>query len=258
MSRPAHILLAPLTLVLLLLTLGGCGGSASVTHIEGSSASITKPTLDHWMRAMAGGDFRASIGTKGPRGLVSEPLDYSECAAAAAKIVPRSYTGKLKLTEAEIRAKCRELYNSIKAQALGLLISVQWTVAEGAEEGLKVSDALLHKEFARYRKQVYPTEADLSKYLAERQWVLSDVLYQLKRNILVTAILPKFEAKVKRAGGGEKTYVRLALERYKKLIAKTKCDPGYVAPSCSEYHGPPTVLPAPNTILEEFVQGRSA
>jgi hypothetical protein len=104
---------------------------------------------------------------------------------------------------------------------------------------------------------MYPTEADLHKYLAERNWVRSDVLYQLKRNILVTAILPKFEAKVKKAGGGEAMYTKLALERYKGLIARTKCQPGFIAPNCSEYREPSKAAPSPNSIIEALVKGQA-
>ncbi len=245
-------------LTLLAASLAGCGGSGeSLTHIKGTSASTDKAALDHWMRAMAGGDFRASIGTKAPPGLASEPVNYSECARAAKKIVPRTLTGQLKLTDAQIRTKCGILHRSLKAQALSFLISVEWTVLEGEEEGLKVTDSLLKKEFARFRKQTYPTEADLRRYLKERQWVLSDVLYQLKRNVLVTRILPRFEAKVQKAGGGESTYTKLALQRYKDLVARTTCETGYVVPNCREYHGPPQVEPAPDAILEEFVKGQN-
>lgn len=254
-----HPLLVSLAISASLMLLSGCGssGSGSLARIEGSSASIGKATLNHWMRAMAGEDFRQSVGTKGPQGLVSEPANYSECATAARRIVPRTFTGQLKLSGAQIALKCRELYRSIKAQALSFLISVQWSVAEGAEHGIKISDALLHSEFARYRKQVYPTEADLQKYLAERRLVLSDILYELKRAIVVTRMLPKFEEKIKKAGGGDQAYAKLVLEREKGLIAKTKCAPGYVVPNCKEYDGPPTVAPAPNVILEQFVQARS-
>lgn len=262
MTKHFRIPLACAIILFALLGTAGCAGKASVTqsltHIDGSSAAISKATLDHWMRAMAGGDFRGSLGYKGPRGLVSEPADYPECVSAAKKIVPRTVAGQLKLTDGQIMTTCHQLYNSIKAQALSFLISVQWTVIEGAEQGLKVSPAQLQREFARFRKQTYPTEADLHKYLSERQWVLSDVLYQLKRNVLVTAILPKFEARVKKAGGGEKTYTRLALQRYHALIAKTTCRAGYVVPNCSEYHEPPTVAPSPNALLEQLVKGQAS
>jgi hypothetical protein len=249
--------------LLALLGITSCGGKAGVsdaglTHIQGSSESISRGMLDHWMHAMAGGDFRAIIGTKGPKDLVAEPADYPGCMSAAEKIVPRSFTGKPKLSDQQIAFKCHQLYSAIKEQAISFLISVQWTVIEGAEQGLKVSNAQLQREFARYRKHVYPTEADLSGYLAERNWVRSDVLYQLKRNILVTAILPKFEARVKKAGGGEKVYAKLALERYKALIARTKCQPGFIAPNCSEYREPSSAAPSPNVILEALVKGQAS
>jgi hypothetical protein len=188
MAKPAlppfrlpFLLLTSLAIALSLLILNACGGgSDSLAHIQGSSASTSKATLNHWTRALAGADFRASVGTKGPQGLVAEPADYSECAAAARKVVPRSFTGQLKLSDAQIEQKCHELYRSIKAQALSYLLSAQWTALEGKEQGIEVSDALLQSEFARYRKQNYPNEADLQRYLDDRHWVLSDILYQLK------------------------------------------------------------------------------
>jgi hypothetical protein len=257
MPRRKHLCVLPrlLAIPLALLALSGCGGSSgSVTTIQGDSGAISRPMLDHWMRAMAGSDFRQNIGTKGPKGLVSEPANYAECEAAAAKVIPRTYTGKLKLSKSEINQKCHQLYNSIKAQALSFLISVQWAVTEGKEQGFTVSEALLHKEFARYRKQFYPTEALLKRYLEERHWQLSDILYQLKRNILVRDILPAFEAKVKKAGGGDAIYAKLATERYNRLVSKTSCKSGYVVPNCKQYAGPPSVEPSPDVILEAFVQ----
>jgi hypothetical protein len=239
--------------------LAGCGsGADSLTHIEGSSSTTTKATLNHWMRSWAGQDFRESVGTKGPEGLVSEPANYTECAEAARKVVPRSFTGKLKLSGSQIMKKCHELHRAVKAQALSYLISTQWTVAEGAEQGLHVSGKLLSQEFARYRQSRYPTETQLTQYLTERHMALADVLYQLKSSILVTRILPKFQAKVARAGGGEKAYVRLALERFKRLIARTKCESGYVVSDCSEFRGSAESEPPPNTIIEQLVQGRSS
>jgi hypothetical protein len=257
--RPHHVL-APLALVLALLAIAGCGGgsSESLTHLQGSSARITKPMLNHWMRTMAGGDFRETIGTKGPVGLVSEPANYPECEAAARKVVPRTFTGKLKLSPAQIAQKCHELYRSVKAQALTFLLSVQWETTLGAEHGIKVSPAELQKEFDSLRAHTFPTQADLRRYLEERHWALSDIYYQLKRNIIVRRLVPSFLAQVKKAGGGEAVYAKLALERYKRQIARTTCKPGYVAPSCSEYHGPETVLPPVAVILEALTEGRNS
>lgn len=257
MPKPAQLPLAYLVIAGMLALFSGCGAeSHSIAHIEGRSASISKPTLNHWMRALAGEDFRQGVGTTGPRGLVAEPANYAECSSAAKKLVPKTASGQRRLSEAQIAQKCHELYRSVKEQALSFLISAQWTLAEGAEQGVTVSSALLHSEFVRSREQAYPTEADLQRYLAERHWTLADLLYQLKIGVLVAKLQPKFEAAVKRAGGGERTYVKLALEHYKRLIVKTSCRPGYVVPDCKEYHGSPTGPPSGEVIVERFVQGR--
>ena len=256
MPKSPRLLLAPLALALSLALLSGCGAAGdTVAQIEGTSASIARPTLNHWMRAMAGGDFHASLGGDGPQGLVSEPANYPECVAAAKKIVPRTDAGQLKLNNAQILRKCRELHRALKTQALTFLISVQWSIVEGAAQGIKVSDAQLRRKFAHYRKDFYPTEQALQKYMAERHWVLSDVLYQLKRNVLTTAILPKFEQKVKQAGGGELLYAKLALQRLSVQSSKTSCSPGYVVYHCKGYRPATTEPPSPNAILEQFVQG---
>lgn len=253
MPRPTYKPLLVVPALLLALVLGSCGGSDSLTHIQGSSATITKPMLDHWMRALVGEDFHASVGTEGPVGLVSEPAHYPECAEAAKKVIPRANTGRLKLSDAQIVEKCRQLHQAAKAQALAFLLSVQWTVREGEEQGLRVSEAELHRYFQRYRKEVFGgSEATERRHLAERHWSVADVLYMLKRSMLVSRILPKFQARVNRAGGGEKTYARLALARYRGLIAKTSCKPGYVVLGCREYREPAVPPPSAAVILEGF------
>ncbi len=249
---------APLVLVLLLLalTLSSCGGSDSLTHIQGSSETITKPMLDHWMRSLVGEDFRQAIGTKGPVGLVSEPANYTECAEAAAKVIPRDYTGRLKLNGAQILGKCHQLHEAVKAQALAFLLSVQWSTQEAKEQGLTVTDAEIRKHFQNVTlKSTYGSTARERQYLAERHMVHADLLYMLKRNILVKRMTPKFEARVQAAGGGQRTYVHLALERYHALIARTSCKPGYVVLGCKEYREPAVEPPAPALILEALVQG---
>lgn len=254
-------LLCALLLTVTLTNLYGCGGSSSsesLTHIQGSSASISKATLNHWMRAVLGGDFRQSVGTKGPVGLVSEPAKDSECVAAAKKLVPRSFTGQSKLSEAQLLQKCHELHEAVKAQAISYLLSAQTVALEAAEEGVVLSDAELHKEFARFRREAYPTEAELQQYMGERHLVLSDVLYAFKRNILSARITAKLQAKAKQSGsGGEAAFASLAVANYKGMIAKTTCKAGYVAQGCKGYREPARPAPAPNALLEAFVGGRN-
>jgi hypothetical protein len=239
---------------LALLSLSSCGGGGneSLIHIEGSSATITKPMLDHWMKATVGMDFRSNVGTKGPLGLVSEPANYPECIAAARKLIPRTYTGKFKLSDAQVSMKCHQLYQAVKAQTLAYLLSVQWSVREGEEAGIRVSDAEVRKQFKRFAKENFKSAAGQRTYLAERHLTVADVLYQLKRNMLVTRLRPKFEAKVAKAGGGEKVFARLALANYHSLIAKTTCKRSYVVEGCNGYQPPAVPLPSASVILEGF------
>jgi hypothetical protein len=260
MSKPKFLLPTALALVLALIALAGCGGGGDegVTHISGSSQTITKPMLDHWMRVVVATDFRVSVGTKAPKGLASEPENPGECIAAAAKVVPRTFAGKLKLTNAQLSKKCHELNVAIRHQALQYLLSAQWTMQEAKELHIRLTTAELHKEFLRWRPLSYKTDAKFQEYMKERGLVLSDVLYQLRRNVLVRRILPTFQVRVKKAGGGERVYAKLALERYHNLIAKTSCKPGYVMEDCKEYREPATPLPSSNVIIEGFVQGNSS
>lgn len=255
---PRPLPTAILALLLGALLLAGCGGGGadSVTHIEGSSQTISKPMLDHWMRAVVANDFRTSIGTKAPRGLVSEPANSKECLEAARKVVPRTYTGKLKLTDDEILRKCGELHKAISAQAISYVLSAQWVNLQAEEQGLHpISQAEMHRQFLRFQKEAFGSSKSYLKYLHERGMVLSDTLYQLRRNIYVTRLLPKFQEKVKKAGGGIKTYGRLAFQRYHALIAKTSCKAGYVMQDCKEYHAPATPPISPDEIIEALVGG---
>lgn len=254
-SSVRYLLLSALAVLLPLLLLSGCGGGGdSVTRIEGSSATISKPMLDHWMRAVVATDFRVSVLRRAPLGLASEPADYPECVAAAKTVVPKAPTGQLRLSDAEILHKCKQLYQAIRNQAMTYLLSAQWTMLEAKELGIPLSEAELHREFLRYRKEAYSSPAKFQTYMKERRLLLSDVLYQLRRNVLVTRILPKFQAKVKRAGGGSTVYAKLVTERYHALIAKTSCKAGYVMESCKEYHAPAKELPSPSVILEGFAR----
>jgi hypothetical protein len=105
------------------------------------------------------------------------------------------------------------------------------------------------------RKFSYSTEADLHKYLAERQWTLSDIYYQLKRNMIVQRLEPLVKRQIAAAGGGERGNVTVALARQKTRTARTKCEPGFVVSSCTGYRaGTPELASA--VILEEIAKGQ--
>jgi hypothetical protein len=235
----------------------GCGGGKTIIHIGGAhGASIGLATLDHWMQALAGGDFREAIGAEGPRGLVSEPAHYGRCIDAAKLVAPRSFFNQLQLSRVALDQKCHELYSSIKAQALSFLISAQWALIEGAERGVEVSGAEVKRAFERIRRRQYPTEPDLRRYLTERQWSLSDLLYRLKDDLLENRLRPRSGTIAAAADGGP-GYAKVLAERRDRMIARTMCLRGYVVPGCSAYRGPPTPSPTPEAILVHLVRKNS-
>ncbi len=133
--------MAAVAACLALSLLGGCGSDA-VVHIDGAAnASISRSQLGRWMQSMVGADFREAIGARGPRGLVSEPADYSRCIDAAKLVAPRSFFNQLRLNRAGLGQVCRTLYRSVKAQALSFLIATKWAGIQGAERSVKITDA---------------------------------------------------------------------------------------------------------------------
>jgi hypothetical protein len=254
MHRRTRLALSPVTLGLAALAVNGCGSSDSVVHFKGAPhASISKATLDHWMRSIVGSDFRISLAAEGPTGLVSEPANYPQCIDSAKLVARRSMFNQLQLSRTRIDQICHQLYRSIQAQTLSFLISAQWTTAEAAQAHISVTNREVTHDFDQTRPQRFPTEQDLHKYEAERQLSLADLLYQAKIDALVSKLLPRFQQQLKQAGGSEQAYVKLALAHDKDLISRTSCTSGYVVAGCSQYRETPgSTPPAPNIILTEL------
>jgi hypothetical protein len=241
----------------LLFCLSSCGSEEALVRFQGSSAKITRPALDHWMKVLVAGDFLTYLHRPAPLGLASEPADPSECAGAAKKLAPRSSTGALELSDAQIDDKCRVLHQTIKTEALNFLLEVQWMTREGEERGVRVSEEEVRRQFPAYAKELYGEKANQRRYFAERHMNLADAMYQLKRSILYTRLKLKFRDEVARIGGGQRTFVRLALANYHGMIAKTICTAGYVILGCRGYREP-AELPTPSWItLEGFTKSEA-
>jgi hypothetical protein len=230
---------------------GGNDGASSVAYVEGAPGSIDRVTLGHWMRALVGESVREDIGTQGPSGLVSEPADYSRCIDAAKLLAPRSFFNQLRLTRPQLERSCHQLYRSAKAQALGYLISVRWSMVEAIQRGLSVTDGEVYEAVKRLRKRIFPTEGDLRRYLAERQWSLSDLYYQTKAELLGAKLV--FVPGQRVAFDG--SFFARPIEHHLNLARRTTCEPAYVVPGCKEYQGPPVVTPTPKAIIRSIVQG---
>jgi hypothetical protein len=251
MSRFPRSAVTPLIVVAAIALLAGCGGE-TIVRIDGSASTVSASALDHWMQALAGSDFREQIGTEGPAGLASEPADYHRCFNAAKLVAPRSFFNQLRPGKESLNNRCHELHSAIKQQALHFLISAQWSELEAAERHLSISDASVREELARIRRTRYPSEADLRRYLTERQWSLADLLYELKHEMLQRRLWPKSIA-VADEFGGKPGYEKLATEQRNQLTARTRCERGYVVPGCSSYRGERSRLPQAGSIIYDLV-----
>ena len=243
----------------LLVALSGFGvaacGSGNSNSIPSNAVAvvgdtpITKATLNHWMQSIVGGDYFERVGERAPLGLVSEPPNYAGCLPGAKQLTDASGR-QPPFTTQQLELKCRQLYQAIKEQALTFLISVQWRVNEADEHGVHVSDAEIAKYAREANASQFPQAGEFAKYLADREWVPSDQLYQLKRNLLTT----KLQEQVKT---GDTQQARIAfIDFVKGHIAKrtkeTNCRPGYLVFQCRQFKASPTSIPAPIVILEEL------
>jgi hypothetical protein len=233
------------------LSSAGCGQDTALVRIDGApNASISSSTLDHWMKAAAGADFRETIGAEGPRGLVSEPADNLHCIDAAKLVAPRSFFNQLQLRRTQLAQMCRELHRSIKAQALSFLIAVRWATLESAERGLDVGNGAVKRALEQFRRGL-STGSTVASYIKERQWSLADLLYLLRYGLLSERLgLPPDRA---HSGGPLFQTARSPGQGQRRLLARTHCTAEALVAYCDGYRAPSQAPTAPATILRRLV-----
>jgi hypothetical protein len=263
MSTGAQLRIALLSILLSAVGCCGCGSGGSTGIVaQVGSVPITRATLSHWMSVVAGGDYVDQFGTRAPRGLASDPPNYKACIAAAEAIVSRSTAGRSRLGRAQSAVRCEQLYQALKRQALSLLISINWSFGEGAEQGVTATDAQAHRMLDQLKAEQFPKEGEYRTYLAYRGWVPSDELFQLKQNVVSMKLLAKFKHSAARSGDGPQAYAyaygKLIATNARKWRAKTTCRVGYVVPQCKGYTPSRTssTNPSPAVLLEDLAAGR--
>src|SRR5215217_1736454 len=147
----------------------GCGGvpGNAVATVDGNS--IEKSEFDHWLNvaAKSGGQRTAAV---------PKPPRFTECIAQKRKTTPKPAKGQPKVTDSQLKAQCKQEYESLRDQVLQLLISFKWIEGEAKEQGIKVSDAEVKKSFDQQRKQAFPKDADFQKFLKDSGQTEEDIL----------------------------------------------------------------------------------
>jgi hypothetical protein len=233
----------------------GCGGTAGngdPVVAQVGSTKITESTLHHWMATFVRGDFYATIGTKAPAGLATDPPNYAACVAAAKTIEPRPSSGKPRLTGTQLEQKCHALYRDVRSEALSYLISVLWSIGEAGEMGRTVSDREVQKQIDTLITRTYKTQQAFFTYLDNKGWSLADMHYIVKRNLL-SQLVNDVAANKAISQNGQRAFVNMVLRRNAKWTTKTKCQTGYLVWQCKGYKPTAPSDPSPAVLFEEIV-----
>jgi parvulin-like peptidyl-prolyl isomerase len=175
------------------LTLTACGGGIpgdAVVSVNGNT--ISNATFNHWMTVAANSSSAsATAGKTAPKAVVPDPPTYKACIAHLEATAPKPAKGQPKPTQATLKTQCEQQYTALKQQVLGYLISADWVIGEASDQGVKVSDAEVKKQFNQIKSQQFPKEADFQKFLATTGYTVSDVLLRVKLDLLSQKIQQK-------------------------------------------------------------------
>ena len=119
------------------------------------------------------------------------PPDFTECIAAAKKAAAKPAEGQPKQTDADYKKQCKQQYDQLRDQVLGLLISFEWIEREAEEQGVKVTDDEVKKSFEEQKKQSFPKDADYEKFLKDSGQTEEDVLMRVRLDTLSNKIRDK-------------------------------------------------------------------
>ena len=172
--------------------LSACGNSVpgnAVAKVGGDS--ITKTQFNHWMQVAAISSQGALPGQQKTAVQVPQPPDFASCVAQKQKTAPKPAKGQPKPTTAQFKAQCKQEYEGLRDQVLQFLISAQWIQGEASDQGVKVSDAEVNKQFQQTKKQSFPKEKDYQKFLKDSGMSQSDILFRVRLDTLSNKLREK-------------------------------------------------------------------
>jgi parvulin-like peptidyl-prolyl isomerase len=162
----------------------GCGGvpGNAVATVDGNS--IEKSDFDHWMAVAAKSGGQASSA-------IPKPPDYKDCIANKRKTLPKPAKGQPNVTDAQLKTQCDQEYKALRDQVMQLLVSFQWIQGEAKDQGIKVSDEEVKKQFDTQKKASFPKDADFQKFLKTSGQSLDDILLRVRLDVLSNKIREK-------------------------------------------------------------------
>ena len=164
----------------------GCGEEGipgnAVAEVDGTA--IERAEYDHWLNV-------AAKSSGAPDASVPKPPEFTECVAAAKKTQAKPAEGQPKLTDQQLKDQCKQQYEQLRDQVLGLLISFEWIEREAKDQGVSVTDAEVDKSFEDQKKQTFPKDADYQKFLKDSGQTEEDVRMRVRLDLLSNKIRDK-------------------------------------------------------------------
>src|SRR3954467_2908151 len=175
--------------------LSACGSSDSVpgdsvAKVGGDSIKLDE--FNHWMKVAA----ISSAGGAEPdqqqgSGEVPDAPNFTRCIASKKEKAPKPAKGQPKPTDAQFKAQCQQEYNGLRDQVLQFLISSEWIQNEAKDQGVKITDAEVKKQFDQTKKQSFPKEKDFQDFLKKSGMTLDDIMFRVRLDALSNKLRTK-------------------------------------------------------------------
>jgi hypothetical protein len=227
--------------------LTACGGGSSgeiVARVTGVG-SISRATLEHWMPVEAVVLYQEYPTRPVPKGVIPDPPGYAACIAYLKATPQKLVESGPKPTAVQLKSKCRQKYQELKALTLNTLIVWDWTIAAGLALGMKATDAEVRARFDEGNKRYFPRRAEFARYLRLTGQTVPDMLFRSKVQVFEAKLIEKKTALEKQLPHGLSAQRRQrALAKFvanlppgKQWAAITSCRDGYVVSACKQYKG---------------------
>jgi hypothetical protein len=285
-ARPrTRTLLAGLCGWLLVVILAGCGSSTSNTSTTTAASTapttattpastavasgppgpvlariggyhITRGLLAQWMAETVASDFYTVTSHTVPLGLVAEPANYPECVTELHKLTPIPGKGPTQPqpTPAQLLTKCKELYETVKHQAMEYLVSTYWSKNYDAAHGITITPAEARQGFNHIKTEQYPQPAALQELLNKNRRTTQQEEFIVENELLNQKVINKLTHENTRA-------VAAFNSEAEHNDNNATCHPGYIVAHCKGYQRPKqrfsnTNQGAPDITLEEIGRWR--
>ncbi len=234
--------------------LAACGGGSHGRNRKSSAVArvggvpITRAVVGHWISALAGTDFyELSGGHTVPTGLISDPPNYQRCVATLQSAEKATSARGTDRTGTPLRTKCRQLYQSIKTQAIAFLVSAQWAISSDRDLGITASNSEVLRLFEQTKGKLYGSNTALQRFLSTRHLSFADLLLQTRLNLLGRKT-------VQRVGstGDHRALAAEFNETWARWDRRTSCNEGEIVQHCKQYRGGDTYpLSPPASVMVE-------